>query len=193
MNFANKELLWLLLVLPAALVAFYWWSWRQRQKLLSQFVEPRLLGGLLAGISPARRKLRHALIVAAVGLLVIAAARPQWGYSLEEVNVKGLDIVVAVDTSKSMLAEDITPNRLARAKLAALDLLHLARTDRLGLVAFAGGVPAMPARLMTRCSARARHARCEHHSAGGGAAKPSHRRTAFKEGDNHQVLVIQRR
>src|SRR5881409_2939792 len=65
-------------------------------------------------------------------------ARPQWGFDWEEARQRGLDIVVAIDTSRSMLAADIPPNRLARAKLAALDLKRLARADRVGLVAFAG-------------------------------------------------------
>jgi Ca-activated chloride channel family protein len=73
-----------------------------------------------------------------VALLVFVLARPQWGFDWEEARQRGLDIIVAIDTSKSMLAEDIAPNRLKRAKLAALDLLRLARTDRVGLVAFAG-------------------------------------------------------
>jgi Ca-activated chloride channel family protein len=131
-------LLWLLLVFPPALAAFFWWSWRQRQQLLTQFVEARLLPNLLSGLSPARRKFRLGCITFAVVLLIVALARPQWGFSWEETKQRGLDIVVAIDTSKSMLAEDIAPNRLARAKLAALDLMQQAKSDRLGLVAFAG-------------------------------------------------------
>ena len=194
MTFANPEILWLLLVLPPALVAFYWWSWRQRTRLLSQFVEPRLLSGLLAGISPGRRKLRHALVVTGIALLLMAAARPQWGYSLEEVNVKGLDIIVAIDTSKSMLAEDITPNRLARAKLAALDLLQLAKTDRLGLVAFAGGAflqcPLTIDDTVFRQSLDVLDVNIIPQGGTALAEAINTARTAFKEGDNHQVLVI---
>src|ERR1051325_5414353 len=78
------------------------------------------------------------LLVISVGLLILTLAQPQWGFAWEEARQRGLDIIVAVDTSRSMLAEDIAPNRLARAKLAALDLMRLAKHDRLGLVAFAG-------------------------------------------------------
>jgi Ca-activated chloride channel family protein len=138
MIFANSKILWLLLVLPAALALFFWWSGRVRQKLLTQFVEARLLASLTAGLSPGRRKLRFGLVILAVTLLIITLARPQRGFDLEEIEQRGLDIVVAVDTSKSMLATDIAPNRLARAKLAALELMQKAGTDRLGLVAFAG-------------------------------------------------------
>ncbi len=138
MRFANAQLLWLLLVLPPALMAFMWWAWRKKQMLLTQFIEPRLLAGLMAGVSPARRKLRLALLVAAVAFLLFTLARLQWGFDWEETKQRGLDIVVAIDTSKSMLADDIAPNRLTRAKLAALDLMQQAKADRLGLVAFAG-------------------------------------------------------
>lgn len=138
MIFAHKQLLWLLLVFPPAMVAFFWWSWRKRQELLTQFIETRLLPGLLAGVSPTRRKIRWACLVLATVFIIIALARPQWGFTLQEVKQRGLDIVVAIDTSKSMLAEDIAPNRLQRAKLAALDLMQQAKSDRLGLVTFAG-------------------------------------------------------
>src|SRR5205085_6770051 len=74
----------------------------------------------------------------AIFFLMLALARPQWGFVWEEANQRGRDILVAIDTSRSMLAEDMAPNRLTRAKLAALDLLRLAKNDRLGLIAFAG-------------------------------------------------------
>jgi Ca-activated chloride channel homolog len=138
MNFVSPHLLWLLwLLLPLA--ALLVWSWRERQRLLTQFISPRLLESLTAGVSKQRRKARLVLFFAAVALLLFSLARPRWGFSLEETKQSGLDIVVAIDTSKSMLADDVQPNRLQRAKLAALDLMRLAGSDRLGLVAFAGG------------------------------------------------------
>ena len=138
MRFEHPQILWLLLVLPPALLAFFWWAMRSRQKLLVQFIQARLLSALTVGISPTRQKIRFGCLVFAVALLVISLARPQRGFDLQEVEQRGLDIVVAVDTSKSMLATDIAPNRLARAKLAALELMQKAGTDRMGLVAFAG-------------------------------------------------------
>lgn len=139
MRFEYPRFLWLLLLaLPAAL-AFFWWAWRTRQRLIAQFVQSRLLANLTVGVSPGRQKIRVTLLVAALALVIVVLARPQWGFSYEEARQKGLDIVVAIDTSRSMLAPDVPPNRLARAKLAALDLKRLARTDRVGLVAFAGG------------------------------------------------------
>lgn len=137
MNFAEVSWLWsLLLLLPV--IGLLIWSWRKRQKLLTQFVSPRLLESLMEGVSKQRQKFRLVLLVLAIGLALVSLARPRFGYSLEELRQSGLDIVVAIDTSKSMLANDVQPNRLERAKLAAIDLMRLARNDRLGLVAFAG-------------------------------------------------------
>src|ERR1041384_2116142 len=138
MSFAHPQILWLLLVFPPALVAFFWWSWRPRPKLMMEFIRSGLLAGLVGGVSPLRQKIRLGCLVLAVVCLILALARPQWGFTWEEVKQRGVDIVVAIDTSKSMLAQDIAPNRLARAKLAAIDLMRLAKSDRLGLVAFAG-------------------------------------------------------
>ena len=138
LQFGTRYLLWLLLVIPPVLALFFWWGERVREKLLTQFVEARLLTSLTVGLSPRRREIRFALVILAVALLIATIARPQHGFDLEEVEQRGLDIVIAVDTSKSMLATDIAPNRLGRAKLAALELMQKAATDRLGLVAFAG-------------------------------------------------------
>ena len=138
MRFEHSQLLWLLLVVPPVLAGFFWWALRVRQKLLAQFIQARLLSALTVGVSPTRQKIRFALVILAVALLIVTIARPQHGFDLEEVQQNGLDIVVAVDTSKSMLATDIAPNRLERAKLAALELMQRAGTDRMGLVAFAG-------------------------------------------------------
>jgi Ca-activated chloride channel family protein len=126
----------LLLLLPLTVLLI--WSWRVRQKLLTQFISSRLLGSLTSGVSRERQKIRLILFVVSVALLLVALARPRWGFSLEDARQRGLDIVIAIDTSKSMLADDVQPNRLQRAKLAALDLMRLAESDRLGLVAFAG-------------------------------------------------------
>ncbi len=138
MQFAAPHWLWLLLVIPPALGLFFWWASRTRQRLLTQFIQMRLLFALTVGVSPARRKMRFGGLILSVALLLVALARPQYGFDLQKIERRGLDIVVAIDTSKSMLAEDIAPDRLERAKLAALDLMQRAKTDRLGLVAFAG-------------------------------------------------------
>ncbi len=137
-SFGNPNVLWFLVVVPPALALFFWWRERVRQQLLGQFIEARLLSTLTVGVSPQRRKIRFTLLVLASVFLILALARPRHGYDLQEVEQSGLDIVVAVDTSKSMLAQDIVPDRLQRAKLAALELMQDAASDRLGLIAFAG-------------------------------------------------------
>ena len=137
--FARPEFLWVLLpAMPLAAGLFYW-SWRVKQKLIGQFVQARLLPTLTVGLSPARQKLRLALLLAALAGVLAALAGPRWGFSWEEARQRGLDIVVAVDTSRSMLARDVQPNRLEKAKRAAFDLMRQAKDDRLGVVAFAGG------------------------------------------------------
>ncbi len=138
MNLIVPQMLWLLVVLVPLLVLFFWWAWRRRQQLITQFISSRLLGHLKVGVSPSRQKARMALMVLAVIFLGLALARPQWGVTNQEFRQRGLDIMVAIDTSNSMLAEDVSPSRLARAKLAAMDLAKKARTDRLGLIAFSG-------------------------------------------------------
>src|SRR5437016_2962378 len=134
----HPHLLWLLIPAIPATITFFWWTWRTKRRLISQFVQTRLLANLTVGVSSTRQKIRMALLVASVALLIVVLARPQWGFDWEEAKQRGLDVVVAIDTSKSMLAEDVAPNRLTRAKLAALDLKKLAKTDRVGLIAFAG-------------------------------------------------------
>ena len=139
MQFEHPHLLWFALALVPTLIAFFWWAARAKQKLIGQFIAARLIDALTVGVSAGRQKTRVVLLIAAVTLIVLALSRPQMGFSWEEARSRGLDIVVAIDTSRSMLATDVAPNRLRRAQLAALDLKRLARADRLGLVAFAGG------------------------------------------------------
>src|SRR5713101_52666 len=194
MHFANPRLLWLLLVFPPALAAFFWWSWRARQKLLTQFIQARLLPSLTVGISQTRQKIRLACLLVAVICLILALARPQLGFDWEEVKQRGLDIVVAIDTSKSMLAEDIPPNRLARAKLAALDLMQQAKADRLGLVAFAGSAFLQcPLTIDDAAFRRSVEALDVNIIPQGGTALADAIETAltaFKEGENFKVLVL---
>jgi len=194
MRFEHPHFLWLLLVIPPALAAFVWCGERVKRKLLTQFVEARLLASLTAGISPARRKWRYALAIVAVTLLIVAIARPQRGFDLEEVQQNSLDIVVAVDTSKSMLATDIAPNRLGRAKLAALELMQSAKADRLGLVAFAGDAfLECPLTIDDTAFLQSVEALDVNSIPQGGTALASAIKTAmgtFKENGNHRALVI---
>lgn len=138
MNFAAPIYLWIALAAAPLLVWFFWWTWRTKQQLLTQFIRARLLSSLTVGLSRERQMVRMGLLVAAVASVLLALARPQWGFNWEEAKQSGLDIIVAIDTSQSMLATDTSPNRLERAKLEALTLMGKAKTDRLGLIAFAG-------------------------------------------------------
>ena len=194
MNFAHKQVLWLLLVLLPALVVFFWWAIRERQRIMGLFIESRLLPGLISGVSPGRRKFRFGLLMLAVALVVVALARPQFGFTWEESKQKGLDIVVAVDTSKSMLAEDIAPNRLQRAKLAALDLMQQAKSDRLGLVAFAGSAYLQcPLTVDDNAFRQSVESLDVNAISQGGTALSEAIKTAleaFKEGDSIKVLVL---
>lgn len=194
MRFENGNLLWLLLAAIPALIAFFWWAGRERERITAQFIEARLLPALMVGLSTTRQKIRRACLIAAVALAVIVMARPQWGFDWEETKLRGLDIVVAIDTSKSMLATDIVPNRLTRAKLAALDLMQQAKSDRLGLVAFAGRAflqcPLTADDTAFRQSVEALDVNIIPQGGTAIAEAINTASTAFKEGDNHKVLVL---
>ena len=193
MRFALPSLLWLLLLVPL-LAAFLIWAWHTKERLIRQFVQSRLLAQLTVGVSKTRQKVRLGLLVAAVTFGLLALARPQWGFSWEEVSQKGLDIVVAIDTSRSMLAADIPPNRLERAKFAALDLMKLAKNDRLGLVAFAGSsFLQCPLTLDEEAFRQSVAALDVNIIPQGGTAIAETIQTAlaaFKEGENHKILVL---
>jgi Ca-activated chloride channel family protein len=194
MRFEHSQILWLLLVIPPVLAGFFWWAMRSRQKLLVQFIEARLLSQLTVGISPKRQKIRFACLILAVEFLIFALARPQRGFDLQEVEQRGLDIVVAVDTSKSMLATDIAPNRLTRARLAALELMQKAGTDRMGLVAFAGDAfLECPLTIDNTAFQQCVQALDVNTIPQGGtaiAAAINTALTAFKEGNHYKVLVL---
>ena len=131
------QLLWLLALVPAAAL-FFIWALRRRREALRRFAEARLLPTLAPDLDERRQRWRALLLVAALALLVLALAGPKWGFHWEEIHREGVDIVIAIDTSRSMLAEDVKPNRLARSKLAIEDLVKRLQGDRIGLVAFAG-------------------------------------------------------
>ncbi|TSA35602.1 MAG: VWA domain-containing protein [Verrucomicrobiaceae bacterium] len=137
LTFGSPLWLWGLLGLPV-LAAFYIWSHLRGRALLSKVVAPRLRERLAGSVSVFRRTVKAVLVLAAFGLALVAMAQPRYGFIEREVKQKGRDIIVAVDTSRSMLATDIAPSRLARAKLLTQDLVRLLKGDRVGLVAFAG-------------------------------------------------------
>jgi Ca-activated chloride channel family protein len=137
MSFGAPQWLWGLLVLPVLAVLFLA-AERRTAVRLREFAAPRLLAQLGGTVSRFRRGLRFALVLMGVALALVSLTKPRYGYIYEDVKRKGLDLIVAVDTSRSMLANDVSPNRLQRVKLAAQDLLNELGGDRIGLIAFAG-------------------------------------------------------
>ena len=138
MRFA--EPLWLfagLLVIAAMFWIYRRFDLRQRAAL-AEFASNHLLAKLTASFSPTRRLVKRGLFVAALVFIFGALARPQWGFHWEEEKQRGIDILFAIDTSKSMLTQDVTPDRLTRAKMAIEDLVNKIQGDRVGLIAFAG-------------------------------------------------------
>ena len=136
-RFANPEYFWLLAVIPPLVLVYVWSVWRRRRRL-ARFGNPANVAALVPDASPARHFTKFAFLLAAVALLVVALARPQLGSKLKEVTVSGIEMMLAVDVSNSMLAEDFEPNRLERTKYAIGRLLEGLRQDRVGLVVFAG-------------------------------------------------------
>ena len=137
----RPELLWLLWLVPLVAL-FFFWSSRRRQQLLEQFASSELLSRLTGHTSPQRQAFKAGLVVVALSLLLLSLAEIKYGFTWEEVRRRGVDIVVALDVSDSMLVEDAEQGgklpRLERAKREIADLLRLLEGDRIGLVAFAG-------------------------------------------------------
>jgi Ca-activated chloride channel family protein len=142
-RFANQELLWLLALLPLVVVGLALRAEWRRRVTARLGHEPRVRE-LAARVSPVRRLVKSVLLVAGLGLLILALARPQAGERSTLAPTIGIDIVVCLDFSKSMLARDAYPSRIERAKAELGRLIDQLRGDRLGLVAFAGETLAYP-------------------------------------------------
>jgi len=121
-----------------ALALFYFWAAKLRKAALERFAQKELLDELLSRLDYKKRFLKLSLMVLAISLMLFALMRPQWGFHWEEVKRRGVDILIALDTSKSMLAEDVKPSRFERSKLAIKDLVRSLKGDRIGLIAFSG-------------------------------------------------------
>ncbi len=128
----------LALAVVPLLIAFFVWSHRRRQRALAAFVAAALLPAVAPDVDFRRRTLRWGLLTVAALCLALAIGGPMWGFRWQEVRRQGIDLVIAIDTSRSMLTPDVKPNRLARAKLAVRDLVGELHGDRVALVAFAG-------------------------------------------------------
>jgi len=120
------------------LAVFYLWAMRKRRIFMERFADRNLVAGVAPAASTGRKIFKAFMVMTAVALIIFALARPQWGFEWEEIKRTGLDMMIAVDVSKSMLAKDVKPNRLERSKLAVKDLVARLNGDRVGLIAFAG-------------------------------------------------------
>lgn len=136
-RFANPHILYLLLIVPVAVALFIFAQVRRRRRL-ERFASSSLLAQLTPSASPARVRTKFILYTLAVVFLILAAARPQVGSKLREEHQKGIEMMLVVDVSNSMLAEDFEPNRLDRTKFAIDRVVESMKQDRIGVVAFAG-------------------------------------------------------
>ena len=128
---------WAFALCPVLLLCFVQ-NERRRGKLLRLLVAARLQERLAGTVSVGRRRVRFALLLLGLACVVVSLAQPRLGYTWEQSKRKGRDVLIAIDCSRSMLATDLAPNRLGRAKLAAQDFVGQLKGDRIGLIAFAG-------------------------------------------------------
>ena len=136
-RFANIEMLWWLLTIPVFVVVYIIATRRKRRQLI-EFGDPELMVQLMPDASKSRPIVKFSLIMVALTLLIIATARPQYGQQEKTVKRQGIEVMVALDISNSMLAEDVVPNRLDRAKQMLSKMIDNMVDDKVGLVVFAG-------------------------------------------------------
>ncbi len=136
-RYGNLNFLYLL-IFVAGLGVLLIWSFRRRRRLLERFAGEKLIGRLATRLGAREYKINGVLLLLGMSFIVVSLVEPKWGYHIEQVKRRGVDIVVALDTSRSMLAEDVKPNRLGYAKREVEDLLNVLQGDRIAIVAFAG-------------------------------------------------------
>ena len=125
---------WLVL----ALALFFIWAHKNKKRVMRKFADADLLKDIAGSVNFKRHVMKYVIITLSVIFALLALMRPQWGFEWQEVKRTGLDILIAIDTSNSMLASDVKPNRLERSKLAVKDLIKKLEGDRIGLIAFSG-------------------------------------------------------
>ena len=136
-RFEDPAYLYLLLLLPV-LVAFYLYSNYRRRKAIREFGDPELMASLMPDVSKRRPDIKFALILGCIALFAVLLARPQFGSKLETVKRQGVEVIIALDISNSMLAQDIQPSRLEKAKRLISQLVDKMEQDKVGLIVFAG-------------------------------------------------------
>ncbi|NOX57790.1 MAG: VWA domain-containing protein [Planctomycetes bacterium] len=133
----NYEYLHLLWLIPALSLLFAY-GFSRKARALRIFATVNLFDRLMPTVSSSRQKVKAAVLIGSIAVLIFAATGPRWGRKIVELQRRGIDIMVCLDVSRSMLAEDIAPNRLKRSKFELGDMLGSLRGDRIGLVTFAG-------------------------------------------------------
>ncbi len=136
-RFENIEFIYLLVLIPVLLIVFIMGR-RIRKRSLKRFGDPDIINQLMPFLSVNRPVVKFLFILFALVFIILGMARPQFGSKLEEIKRKGIEIVIALDVSNSMLAEDIQPNRLEKAKQAIARLVEKLADDKIGLIVFAG-------------------------------------------------------
>ncbi|MFW5831411.1 MAG: VWA domain-containing protein [Prolixibacteraceae bacterium] len=136
-RFGNSEYLWGLLLIPLLTVVFIW-ARIARKRALKRFGNESLLNRLMPYASKSRPVFKFILLMLALGFFIVGVARPQFGSKLKKMKREGVELIIALDVSNSMKAEDIRPNRLERAKRAIVRLVDRLEDDKIGLIVFAG-------------------------------------------------------
>lgn len=136
-RFAHPDFLYLLFILPV-LIAFYIYAMILKKKAIKKYGNPELLAELMPEVSPKRQHLKFWLLFGAITMVIFVIAGPQFGSKLETVKRQGVEIMVCLDVSNSMLAEDVSPNRLDKAKQMLSKLTDGFKDDKMGLIVFAG-------------------------------------------------------
>ena len=136
-RFEEPTYLYLLLLLPF-LAAFYLYSNYRRRKAIRKFGDPELMAQLMPDVSKYRPDVKFWLVFAAIGLFAVLLARPQFGSKLETVKRQGVEVMIALDISNSMLAQDVQPSRLEKAKRLVAQLVDKMENDKVGMIVFAG-------------------------------------------------------
>ena len=136
-RFEEPAYLYLLLLLPVC-VALYLYSNYRKRKAIQKFGDPELIGNLMPDASRHRPDVKFTFVLAAIGLFAVLLARPQFGSKLETVKRQGVEVMIALDISNSMLAEDVQPSRLEKAKRLVAQLVDRMQNDKVGMIVFAG-------------------------------------------------------
>lgn len=136
-RFADPTYLYLLIILPF-IAAFYLYSNLKRRKAIKKFGDPELMAQLMPDVSKYRPDVKFWLVFSALALTIVLMARPQFGTKAEKVKRSGVEVIIALDISNSMMAEDITPSRLQKAKMVVSKLVDELDQDKVGMIVFAG-------------------------------------------------------